>query len=232
MELWFITLVDKNSINKTINLKKTLALYELNIIDTYDVGLKNLSKIFKTYSYILGRQDIKDNDILCILDGHDVLFNNKYSKMDLILDFKNTGMDMIISGEMNFTHHCDSVKRFFEDNYKGQYRYLNSGVIICYKWAYLKMFKDIINNFQKYKLSGNTSDQRIIGLYIKDKIESKEIPIKVKIDDMGYFTNTITTNWNGNLDKIDVYFVHVTFLKNLNQIKRYNYLLKKFTNLK
>lgn len=230
MKVFFITLVDKNSISKTSNLKTTLLYdnYKLNIIDTYDDTLKNLSKIFKTYEYILYNDNFLDNDILCILDGHDVLFNNKYTDNDLMKTFKNTGKDMIISGEMHFTHHCNTVKNFFEDNSKNKYKYLNSGVIICYKWAYLKMFKDIIDNFHKYKLEGNTSDQRIIGLYIKDKVESNALPIKISIDDSGLFTNTITTGWNDCIDDINSFFVHVTFLKHHNQIKKYNYLLQKF----
>lgn len=228
MDLFFITLVDKKSTNKTLNLQKMLVPYTLSVLDTYDYELKNLSKIFKTYEYIVSCKNILENDILCIVDGHDILFNNKFSKLDLIKDFTNANVDMIISGESNFAHHCDTVKDFFEINYKNKYRYLNSGVIICYKWAYVKFFKDIIDNFDKYKLCGNTSDQRIIGLYIKDKTQSNTLPIKVTIDDSGYFTNTITTHWNGDLDKINSYFVHVTFLAHRKQNERYQYLLQKF----
>lgn len=230
MNLFFITLVDKLSIDKTLNLQKTLLPNKLNIIDTYDFSLKNLSKIFKTYEYVTSKDDILDNDILCILDGHDVLFNNKYSKSDLIDAFKNKNKDLIISGQITHTRHDNNVKDFFEKRYKNSYKYLNSGVIIGYKWAYLKMFKDIIDNFQKYTLVGDMSDQRIIALYLKEKIESNMLSINVEIDDMGYFTTTISTTWEDDLDKINSYFIHVTFLKNERQMEKYNRIYIKLKN--
>lgn len=67
MDIYFITLVDKGSIDKTINLQKTLYPEKLHIIDTYDYELKNLSKIYKTYEYISTQNNIKSNDIVCMI---------------------------------------------------------------------------------------------------------------------------------------------------------------------
>jgi hypothetical protein len=226
MNIYFITLVDKHSIDKTINLQKTLYPEKLHIIDTYDCELKNLSKIYKTYEYISMRNDIKIDDIICIIDGHDVLFNKKlYNAEDIKNRFIKQNIDIIISSESNFSHHCNSVKDFFEQKFKKPFCYLNSGFIMGYKWAYINMFNDIINNIDKYK-SNFKSDQRILSLYIMDKTISNTLPVKLSIDDDLIFSTTLNTNTNLKLDEIRSFFIHVTFLKNNIQNIKYNKLLE------
>lgn len=226
MNIYFITLVDKDSINKTNNLQKTLYPERLHIIDTYDSKLKNLSKIYKTYEYIKTQKDIKDDDIICIIDGHDILFNNKlYKPKDIKDRFTKENVDIIISSESRFSHHCNSVKNFFEENFKKPFCYLNSGFIIAYKGAYIRMFSDIIDNIDKYK-SNFKSDQRILSLYIMDKTISNNLPVKVIIDDNLIFSTTLNTNTNLKLDEIRSFFIHVTFLKNNIQNIKYNKLLE------
>jgi hypothetical protein len=224
--MYFITLVDKNSIDKTINLKKSLYPETLHIVDTYDHDLKNLSKIYKTYEYICKQDNIKSDDIICIIDGHDMLFNKKLYKPDDIKNaFVKTNADIIISSESKFSHHCDSVKQFFEENFKKPFCYLNSGFIIGYKAAYINMFSDIICNINKYK-SSFKSDQRILSLYIMDKIMSNNLPVKIIIDDDLIFSTTLNTNTNLKLHDITSFFIHVTFLKNNGQYLKYNNLIE------
>jgi hypothetical protein len=220
--IYFITLVDKASIYKTINLQKSLYPETLHIIDTYDYELKNLSKIYKTYEYIKNKNNIKNDDIVCIIDGHDTLFNRKlYKGDDLKNKFIEQNVDIIISSESRFSHHCSSVKDFFEQNYKTPFCYLNSGFIIAYKQAYIDMFSDIINNIDKYK-SSSKSDQRILSLYIMDKTICNNLPIKLIIDDDVIFCTTINTETNLELNKITSFFIHITFLKNSIQNLKYN----------
>jgi hypothetical protein len=226
MNLYFITLVDKGSIDKTINLKKTLYPETLHVIDTYDTELKNLSKIYKTYEYILSRNDITTDDIICIVDGHDMLFNSKlYNGEDVKNRFIEQNVDMIISSESKFSHHCNSVKNFFEQNYKNPFCYLNSGLVIAYKWAYMGVFSDIIQNIDKYK-SNSKSDQRILSLYIMDKTVTNSLPVKVIIDDNLIFSTTLNTCTNLKLDDIKSFFIHITFLKHYDQNIKYNKLLE------
>lgn len=225
MKIYFITLVDKGSIDQTINLQKTLYPEKLHIIDTYDCELKNLSKIYKTYEYIKTQNDIKKDDIVCIIDGHDMLFNRKLYKGDDIKDkFIEQNVDMIISSESRFSHHCNSVKEFFEQKFKKPFCYLNSGFIIAYKEAYINMFSDIINNIDKYNTHFK-SDQRILSLYIMDKTISNNLPVKLTIDDDLIFSTTLNTNTNLKLDEINSFFIHVTFLKNSSQYLKYNKLV-------
>lgn len=226
MNIYFITLVDKSSIDKTINLQKTLYPETLYIIDTYDSELKNLSKIYKTYEYVSTQNDIKMDDIVCIIDGHDMLFNRKlYKPEDIKKKFIKANVDMIISTESKFSHHCNSVKHFFEKNFKKPFCYLNSGFIIAYKSAYVNMFSDVINNINKYK-SSSKSDQRILSLYIMDKTMSNDLPVKIIIDDDLIFSTTLNTNTNLKLDEITSFFIHVTFLKNNIQNSKYNKLME------
>lgn len=225
MNIYFITLVDKSSIDKTINLQKTLYPEKLHIIDTYDYELKNLSKIYKTYEYIKMQNNIKIDDIVCIIDGHDMLFNRRLYKGDDIKNkFIEQNVDMIISSESRFSHHCNSVKEFFEQKFKKPFCYLNSGFIIAYKEAYINMFSDIINNIDKYN-SNFKSDQRILSLYIMDKTISNNLPVKLTIDDDLIFSTTLNTNTNLKLDEINSFFIHVTFLKNSSQYLKYNKLV-------
>jgi len=225
MDIYFITLVDKGSIDKTINLQKTLYPEKLHIIDTYDYELKNLSKIYKTYEYIKTRNNIKMNDIVCIIDGHDMLFNKiLYTGDDIKNKFIEKSVDMIISSESKFSHHCNSVKEFFEENFKKPFCYLNSGFIIAYKEAYINMFSDIINNIDKYK-SHLKSDQRILSLYIMDKTISNNLPVKLIIDDDLIFSTTLNTNTNLKLNEINSFFIHITFLKDSSQLLKYNKLI-------
>lgn len=223
VNIYFISLVDKNSINKTINLQNSLFPDKLHINDKYDYKLKNLSKIYKTYEYILSRDDIKSEDIVCIIDGHDVLFNKKLYKTDeLKKKFIETNMDMIISSEPNFTHHCHSVKHFFENTFKRPSCYLNSGVIISYKYAYIYIYKDIIDNISKYK-SCSKSDQRIISLYMMNNYNN--LPVKFTIDDKQIFATTVNISYKGSLEKIKSFFIHVTFLKDHSQNLKYKNLI-------
>jgi hypothetical protein len=231
MDIYFITLVDKDSIDKTINLQKSLYPEKLHIIDTYDCELKNLSKIYKTYEYIKTQNNIKTNDIVCIIDGHDMLFNRKSGQFtnsckgdDIKKKFIEKNVDIIISSESKFSHHCNSVKEFFEQNFKKPFCYLNSGFIIAYKEAYINMFSDIIDNIDKYK-SHLKSDQRILSLYIMDKTISNNLPVKLIIDDDLIFSTTLNTNTNLKLDEINSFFIHITFLKDSNQLLKYNKLI-------
>ena len=226
MNIYFITLVDKNSIDKTINLQKTLYPETLHIIDTYDNEMKNLSKIYKTYEFISTQNNIKMDDIVCIIDGHDMLFNKKlYKPEDIKYRFIKENIDIIISSESKFSHHCNSVKQFFEQNFKKPFCYLNSGFIIAYKRSYINMFSDIIHNMNKYK-SSFKSDQRILSLYIMDKIISNNLPVKIMIDDNLIFSTTLNTNTHLKLDEIKSFFIHVTFLKHSIQNLKYNTLIK------
>jgi len=226
MNIYFITLVDKNSINKTITLQKTLYPEKLYIIDTYDNQLKNLSKIYKTYEYISTQNNIKSNDIVCIVDGHDMLFNRKlYNLEDIKKKFIELNTDIIISSESTFSHHCNSVKEFFEQNFKKPFCYLNSGFIIAYKKAYINMFSDIIHNMNKYE-SSSKSDQRILSLYIMDKTISNNLPVKITIDDDLTFSTTHNNNMKLKLDEIKSFFIHVTFLKDSYQKLKYNKLIE------
>ena len=221
-----MTLVDKTSIDKTINLQKTLYPETLHIIDTYDNEMKNLSKIYKTYEYISTQNNIKTDDIVCIIDGHDMLFNKKlYKPEDIKNRFIKENTDIIISSESKFSHHCNSVKQFFEQNFKNPFCYLNSGFIIAYKRAYINMFSDIIYNMNKYK-SSFKSDQRILSLYIMDKTISNNLPVKIMIDDDLIFSTTLNTNTHLKLDEIKSFFIHVTFLKHNIQNLKYNKLIE------
>jgi hypothetical protein len=220
--MYVITVSDKQNMLKTDVLKTSIDnLYKLVILDNYDSNLGNLSKIFKSYEYIQKSEHIKDNDIICIVDGHDIIYNKnkKGNLLDTFIEYKK---DIIISCETKFSHQEESVKNFYDNLTTFKNKYINSGFIIAYKWAFIKMFGDIINNIHIYNIHISKSDQRVLSLYIKNNYNN----ISIGLDYNNKFCTTVNTEYNGNIENIDSFFIHVTFLKNKDQKLRYDNMIK------
>jgi len=221
INMYVITISDKQNISKTDILKTSINdLYKLVILDNYDPNLGNLSKIIKIYEYMQKSDYIKANDIICIVDGHDIIYN-KNKKGDLFKTFIEHKKDIIISCETKFSHQENSVKEFYEKlttSFKN--KYINSGFIIGYKWALIKTFGDIINNIHIY--NKNKSDQRVLSLYIKNNYDK----LSMGLDYNNIFCTTVNTEYNENIENIDSFFIHVTFLKNQCQKLKYDKICK------
>ncbi|MFZ4555148.1 MAG: glycosyltransferase domain-containing protein, partial [Pseudanabaena sp.] len=141
-EIVFITLCDANS--PLVQPLYSSLRGDLRIIETYSASLGLLSKIFKVREFLADDTEIADNSIIVFTDAYDVLCI-RYDPNGLVTDFKNTGKDLIIGAETIFCHHSADILPFLLDNYSGQKaKYLNSGFIIGYKWAYLRMLNYIV----------------------------------------------------------------------------------------
>jgi len=222
--LYIIVLSDKQNLDKTIVIKNSISnLYNLIILDNYDHTLKNLSKIFKIYDYLKNSNTIKNDDIICIIDGHDVIYNKLKHPLDNLSEtFVKQKKDVIFSCETKFSHHDTSVKDFFDLLSTSKNKYLNSGCILTYKWACLKMFGDIINNIHIYNIHISKSDQRVLSLYMKNNYNT----LSMSLDYNNLFCTTVNTEYNQDLEDINSYFIHVTFLKNQSQQLKYDTLCK------
>lgn len=224
--MYIITISDKQNISKTNVLKTSINnLYKLVVLDNYDPNLGNVSKIIKTYEYIQKSEYIKDNDVICIVDGHDIIYN-KNKKGDLLKTFIKCKKDIITSCESKFSHQESSVKDFYNNLTTFKNKYVNSGFVIAYKWTFLKIFGDIVNNINIYNIHLNKSDQRILSLYIKDNYDK----LSIGLDYNNIFCTTVNTEYNENIKDINSFFIHVTFLKNQCQKLKYDKICKNILN--
>jgi hypothetical protein len=209
-EIAFITLCDANS--PLVQPLYSSLRGNLRIIETYSPRLGLLSKIFKVREFLAADTEIADNSIIVFTDAYDVLCI-RYDPNGLMADFKNTGKDLIIGAETVFCHHSSDILPFFLDNYSGQKaKYLNSGFIIGYKWAYLRMLNYIVDNFvDKYMMDSRQNDQRVISRFM---LENSDINLlNMDIDSTFKFCYTHTYD-NNPLDheNLAAYFVHITWL--------------------
>ena len=202
-EIVFITLCDANS--PLVQPLYSSLRGNLRIIETYSPRLGLLSKIFKVREFLAADTEIADNSIIVFTDAYDVLCS-RYDPNGLMADFKNTGKDLIIGAETVFCHHSADILPFFLDNYSGQKaKYLNSGFIIGYKWAYLRMLNYIVDNFvDKYMMDSRQNDQRVISRFMLENSDMNLL--NMDIDSTFKFCYPL------DHENLAAYFVHITWL--------------------
>lgn len=200
----------------------------LFLLETYSPSLRNLSKIFKVRDFLLSASHLADDAIIIFVDAYDVLCI-RYEISELVTRFRNTGRDLITGAESVFCHHRSECLSFFLEHYMDDpARYLNSGFIIGYKWAYLKMLTHICDNFPDlYMLRHRYSDQRAISTFML--LNSRLGLINMAIDSQRQFCYTHSYDNNPlRLDDIDCFFVHVTWLALDIQARAYDQIKRHF----
>lgn len=224
MKLYIITLTNKvdNEHHNINELKKSLYPIELFVIRDYDPHLKNLSKIYKIFDFLKKCNNINDKDIICIVDGHDVLFNRKKHNINTMIDtFLKYNKDIVFSSENKCSHHTTAAKIYLESltNYKNCY--LNSGVVFAYKDKYIEFLTNILTNIDSYKLRDSFSDQQIISKYL-----ATVQPNNVGLDYNNSLALTLNTSTQVHCEDIISCFVHITFLANSSQLFKYQKFLR------
>jgi len=223
---FIFTLCDAN--NDQVNALRSSLNDNLFVLETYCQRLGLLSKIFKIRDFLISAEKLADDDIIVFVDAYDVLCIR--DEMDqMVADFQATGQDLITGAETVFCHHRSELMPFFLENYLNQpARYLNSGFIIAYKWAYLKMLNHIVESFSdEYLVRHNNNDQRAISSFML-KNSSLGL-IKMEIDCKQSFCHTHTYDNNPlQLQSIQSYFVHVTWLALEIQAKAYRQIQQHF----
>lgn len=200
----------------------------LYLLETYSPSLGNLSKIFKVRAFLQSANNLDNESILIFLDAYDVLCIRSNLEC-LVADFLATGQDLIAGAESIFCHHRSETLPFFLERYSLEpARYLNSGFIIAYKWAYLEMLNHISDNFvEQYMERHNNSDQRAISTFM---LKNSTLGlIKMDLDSKQRFCHTHTYDNNPlDLAHINSYFVHVTWLDLDIQAKSYQLIKDHF----
>lgn len=172
MRFHFFSLVYPDQKNEAKNLAKSLARFghALVTIPTYDPVLKNLSKIIKVQEF-LASQKFADNDLICLLDGFDVLCTKN---PDALPDFlRNKSLDILLGTENMFGAHAEETRPFFDQlnvQNKSIGKYLNSGVIVGFAKPLCCLYQEMSNFFwtirnrmppQKW-----TSDQVFMSIFL------------------------------------------------------------------
>jgi hypothetical protein len=216
---FILTLCDAGS-NKVEGLRSSLHGH-LYVLETYSSSLGTLSKIVKIRDFLNAATDLSDDTIIVFLDAYDVLCI-RFDLDRLVSEFRATGQDLIAGAETVFCHHHVEVMPFFLENYMDHpARYLNSGFIMAYKWAYLRMLNHISDYFiEHYMVRQVKCDQRAISTFMLEN--SKLGLIKMDMDSQQKFCYTHTYDNNPlGLEAITSYFVHVTWLALDIQAKAY-----------
>jgi hypothetical protein len=184
----------------------------LRLLETYCSQLGSLSKIFKIQDFLNTDTTIPDDNIIVFTDAYDVACL-RYDPQGLTEDFKATGKDLIVGAETVFAHHSSEVLPFFLSNYlTRKAKYMNSGFIIGYKWAYRTMLNYICDNFEnRYRTPNNFSDQRVLSKFMLDNSQLQLLKMDIDSDFKFCYTHTYDNN---PLDckKISSYFIHITWL--------------------
>jgi hypothetical protein len=176
----FTFLTDENRIE---SLKKSANLFNVNI--TYiqnKIWNGYVDKIIAIENVI---KDIDDNDIICFIDAYDVLLNN--TEDEIISRFKDYNCDVLLGAELNC--YPNTYKNRFPDT-TTNYKYINSGGYIGYKYAIKKIFTWKPLN-EIYNICINGGDQTyFIEYYLNHMHEN------IKLDDRCLiFQNMHLVNW-------------------------------------
>ncbi len=206
----FLTICDAGS-PKVDGLRSSLH-GNLRILETYCPEMGLLSKIFKVRDFLNTDTTIPDQNIIVFTDAYDVVCL-RYDTQGLTDDFKATGKDLIIGAETVFANHSSEVLPFFLSNYlTRKAKYMNTGFIIGYKWAYRTMLNYVCDNFEnRYRTPNNFCDQRALSKFMLDNSNLKILNMDIDSDFKFCHTHTYDNN-PLDCEKITSYFIHITWL--------------------
>ena len=171
MSLHIFTFV--TDIKKACYLKETLEIFGITIkyIQKNKIN-KNIEKIPMMINEI---KYIPDTDIICFVDGYDVLANSiKDEILQKFLDFKH---DIVLSTELYCYPNKYKTEMDKLQKYTTNYKYINSGGYIGYKNSIYKLLS-WSSNYDKY----NGSDQAyFIDYYLQNRKEDIILDYNCKI---------------------------------------------------
>jgi hypothetical protein len=215
----FVSLCDKENIDKADILKKTLR-GNLTLLDTYDHSIGNFSKLTK-FREFLNSSNANDEDIICFIDAFDMLCTC-YNQNEIISTFKSYNKDIIFGCETNCgPEHISKVRDYFINNENN--RFLNGGFQMGYKNKLIEFHNYIHDNFVTFKnnleIDRNTEQGIISQAYITGIFN-------VGIDSKGILCNNIPP------DNFDVHYVSLLYPSFFTHVIRSQTNAKKFVKTK
>ena len=126
-------------------LTETSNIFGINI--NYVKKNKINTNIEKIQLMIDAIKNIPDKDIICFVDGYDVLINS--DEDELLKKFKDFNCSLVLSTELNCYPYKYKKEMDKLQNYTTNYKYINSGGYIGYKNAIYKLLT-WTTNYRKY----------------------------------------------------------------------------------
>jgi hypothetical protein len=148
---------------------------------------------FEALREFLENRDIKDEEIVCFVDGYDVV-QRRTDLVEFVERFKEFGVDILFGAETNCWPSSWMAHMF--PQIKSKYKYPNCGTYVGYVWAIKKML-----SWDEYRLSFD--DQ---GLVHDFYLNSKNVKVGMDHDQVLFQTGTFVP-WS-ELDTTRAWFVH------------------------
>lgn len=181
------------------HLKNTEKLFNAHIhYLTCDFYEAFISKLVAVMEYIMN-PEIPNDDIICFIDGYDVLMNSSIE--EIMEKFLAKGADLVFSAEMNFCGGSeDGIQRKIYDiihaGFPTNFKYINAGGYIGYKHTVAKFL-----NWQPYedirKLCVDLGDQAYCHYYFLHNIikykDAESIAVDYQCD---IFQSMYLVDWN------------------------------------
>ena len=208
----FVTISDNDS-TKINNYRNSLKRDFVCL--KYDKSLKNVSKVFNFYEYLV-TSDFNAKDIIVYSDAYDIICINANN---IEYYFEDSKKDIIYSSEPFCAHYNLNVKRWFKSHYNNCF--LNAGFAIGYYKSFLEMYAYIMKNYCADDFGKDCSEQRVISDFFMKNKESLKLA-KIDLDINSSFCKVISINTKFNPAFIRSNFIHVPWLDNPIQKEKYN----------
>jgi hypothetical protein len=229
--------------------------HRVTVIDTYDKALGNLSKLYKVRDYLSDNHSLfQDDDVVVFVDAHDVVFPPHTDARKNLLDnlredFLRTQLDYMVGTETRYSHQFDS-KSFFDDQTDHVSRYINTGFQIGFYRAFIEIYSYIITNLPTYSARFRRAGQKRLDLrniklseeqwtralqddqgaisqfYVAQKTDCVIPGLQIGMDYKRDFVSTLNSRTPFVPAEINSYFIHVTWLANPNQRRKFNEVLE------
>jgi len=131
---------------------------------------------------------IPDDDIICIIDGFDVLVAG--SAPEIISKFKAYDCDILFGAELNCWPE-QYAEKYPNLDIKNGYKFVNGGGFMGYKWALMQMYtwKDIT---EVEKICKAGTDQGYFIEYLTEFVGSRRLKLDSNVE---IFQNMFSVDW-------------------------------------
>lgn len=230
--LFFVTVCDSGN-TQVEHLSRSLH-GNLIVLDTYDREIGGVSKLTSLREFLDSATSMGSQDVVVFLDGLDVLCVNSDSS-GILSEFRKMKCDIVFAAENRFSHQLVSVKNFYDERgAEFRMRYLNSGFFVGYVHAVREMLAWILDHYpldMKHHLPskpivGRYHDQTLVSRFMWENAQ-RGGHLRLNLD---YGSRLVFTYTQDNLDvpfdKVRGYFVHVCWLKNPANRRKYESILR------
>lgn len=218
-------MVGPGQADRARNLRASLSRFghPLEVVETYDQALRNISKIVKLAEY-LDVAEGEEDEVVVLLDAFDVLCVRDPGEIDL------RGRDVVVSTERCFGHHSPLVKPYFQAHTGDGHRFLNSGVVAGRLGPLRSLYRDLSGSVQRYRAcvkwsGGNPNSDQAVWSYHVFRNDLLGRSIFLDTEDQISICNSPDLNIVDAEGAKGAVFVHTWALYNPRQAQKYEKLV-------